>query len=117
MADYVDEGLKKIGISVSKPMLAIVCIVSGVMVILLPALLGWIVGLFLVIQGALVLTDYYEQERRRTVRPAYRAVYCPNCRARNTEEALYCKRCGRNLVQTEQAVTAEPQRAVQSALD
>ncbi|MCK4440283.1 hypothetical protein KAU85_04800, partial [Candidatus Bathyarchaeota archaeon] len=114
MADYVEDGLKKIGISVSKPMLAVVCIVSGIMVILLPALLVWIVGLFLVIQGALLLTDHYEQERRRTPpMSTSKGVYCYNCRARNTEEAVYCKSCGEKLMQTEQIVTAQPQEAVQ----
>ncbi len=113
MADYVDEGLKKIGISVSKPMLAIVCIVSGLMVILFPALLVWIVGLFLVIQGALLLADHYEQERRMAAQSTSRGAYCYSCRARNTEDAVYCRRCGKKLMQTEQMVTAQPQEAVQ----
>lgn len=113
MADYVDEGLKKIGISVSRPMLAIVCIVSGLMVILFPALLVWIVGLFLVIQGALLLTDHYEQERRMTAQSTSKGTYCYNCRAGNAEDAVYCRKCGRKLMQTEQMVMAQPQEAVQ----
>jgi ribosomal protein L40E len=112
MADYVDEGLKRIGISISKPMLAIVCIVSGIMVILLPNLLIWIVGLFLVIQGALLLTDHFEQEIRRTQIPP-KIVYCQNCGTRNTEEAIYCKKCGERLTQTEPIVTAQIQETVQ----
>ena len=39
MADYVDSGLNKIGIKISKPMLAIICIIFGIMVILFPDLL------------------------------------------------------------------------------
>ncbi len=113
MADYVDEGLKKIGISISKPVLAIVCIVSGTLVILLPALLVWIVGIFLVVQGALLLTDHYQQEGRSTPKPASKSVYCRSCRARNTEDAVYCRSCGKKLMQTEQIVTAQPQEAVQ----
>jgi len=113
MADYVDEELKKIGISISQPMLAIVCIVSGIMVILLPTLLVWIVGLFLMIQGALLLTAHFEQERRTATKTASRGIYCHNCGAGNTEEAIYCKRCGNRLSQTEQVVTAQPQQVSQ----
>lgn len=113
MANYVDEGLKKVGISISKPMLAIVCIVSGIMVILFPSLLVWIVGLFLVIQGALLLTDHFEQERRATAKIASGSVYCHNCGAANTDGAVFCKTCGNKLSQTRQVVTAQPQEAIQ----
>jgi len=113
MADYVDKGLKKFGIAISKPMLAIVCIISGLMVILFPSLLVWIVGLFLVIQGALLLTGYFEQERRITTTRTSIDVYCRNCGAENTEEAVYCKRCGKELVQTGQIITNQAQEATQ----
>ena len=63
MADYVDKELKKVGITLSKPILAVLCIVFGILVILFPTLLVWIVGLFLVIQGILLLTDYMELNR------------------------------------------------------
>ena len=56
----VEKGLKRIGITVSKPVLAMICIVFGVLVIVFPDLLEWIVGLFLIIQGILLLTDYLE---------------------------------------------------------
>ncbi len=113
MADYVDKGLRRIGITISKPMLAIVCIISGLMVILFPNLLVWIVGLFLVFQGALLLTDHFEQERRITTTTTFKGVYCHNCRAENTEEAVYCKRCGKELVQTEQIVIPQEQEVTQ----
>ena len=60
----VEKGLRKIGITVSKPILAIICIVFGVLVIVFPDLLQWIVGLFLIIQGILLLTDYLELRRK-----------------------------------------------------
>jgi uncharacterized membrane protein HdeD (DUF308 family) len=60
MGAMVEKGLKRIGITVSKPVLAIICIIFGVLVIVFPALLEWIVGLFLIIQGVLLLTDYLE---------------------------------------------------------
>jgi len=63
MTDYVDRGLRKLGITISKPLLAILCIIFGLLVILFPTLLVWIVGLFLVIQGILLLTDYLELKR------------------------------------------------------
>ncbi len=99
MADYVDKGLKRIGITISKPMLAIVCIIFGIIVILFPNLLVWIVGVFLVIQGALLLADIFEQERPVTPTTIPNAVYCPQCGTRNMEEAVYCKNCGKTLDQ------------------
>ncbi len=60
MSGVVEKGLKRIGITVSKPVLAVICIVFGVLVIVFPDLLEWIVGLFLIIQGVLLLTDYLE---------------------------------------------------------
>jgi len=64
MARAVEKGLKKIGITVSKPILAIICIIFGILVIVFPDLLVWIVGLFLMIQGILMLTDYLELRKQ-----------------------------------------------------
>jgi len=113
MADYVDEGLKKVGISISKPVLAIACIVSGIMVILLPNLLVWIVGLFLVFQGALLLTAHVEQESPKNANNTFKGIYCHHCGVGNAEEAVYCKRCGNKLWQIEQVVVAQPEQAPQ----
>lgn len=63
MTDVVEKGLRKVGITVSKPILAIICIVFGILVIVFEDLLQWIVGLFLIIQGILILTDYLELRR------------------------------------------------------
>ena len=60
MTEVVEKGLRKMGITISKPVLAIICIVFGILVIVFPKLLEWIVGLFLIIQGILLLTDYLE---------------------------------------------------------
>lgn len=60
VTEAVEKGLKKIGITVSKPILAMICIIFGILVIVFPDLLEWIVGLFLIIQGLLLLTDYFE---------------------------------------------------------
>jgi len=60
MTEVVEKELRKIGITISKPVLAIICIIFGILVIVFPKLLEWIVGLFLIIQGVLVLTDYLE---------------------------------------------------------
>jgi len=102
MADYVDKGLSKIGITISKPMLAIICIIFGITVILFPDLLVWIVGLFLVIQGTLLLADLSQQESQRTTVVASKGVYCFHCGTRNMEEAVYCKKCGKKLEQVRQ---------------
>jgi len=60
MTEVVEKELKKFGITISKPALAIICIIFGILVIVFKDLLQWIVGLFLIIQGVLVLTDYLE---------------------------------------------------------
>jgi len=60
LAEAVEKGLKKIGVTVSKPILAIICIIFGLIVIVFPELIAWIIGLFLIIQGILMLTDYLE---------------------------------------------------------
>jgi len=102
MANYVDEGLKRIGITISKPILAIICIIFGVLVIVFPDLLVWIVGLFLMIQGILMLTDVFEQERSVTTVAVSKGLFCSHCGTRNTEEAVYCKKCGKTLEQSKQ---------------
>jgi uncharacterized membrane protein HdeD (DUF308 family) len=60
----VEKGLKRIGVTVSKPVLALIAIVFGLLVIAFPDLLQWIVGLYFIIQGILFLLDYYELRRR-----------------------------------------------------
>jgi uncharacterized membrane protein HdeD (DUF308 family) len=64
MVEVVEKQLKKFGITFSKPVLAVICIVFGVLVIVFKDLLEWIVGLFLIIQGILILTDYLELRRQ-----------------------------------------------------
>lgn len=68
MAGVVEKELKKIGITISKPVLAVICLVFGVLVIVLKEqeLLEWIVGLFFIIQGILLLTDYLELRKQPT---------------------------------------------------
>jgi len=41
-----------------------ICIVFGILVIVFEELLQWIVGLFLLIQGILLLTDYLELRKK-----------------------------------------------------
>ena len=65
MTETVEKGLKKIGITISKPLLAIIAIIFGILVIILPELLVWIIGIYFIIQGILLLTDYYESAQKR----------------------------------------------------
>ncbi|MDH7477728.1 MAG: hypothetical protein QHH17_05025 [Candidatus Bathyarchaeota archaeon] len=65
MTEVVEKGLKKIGITVSKPVLAILCIIFGILVIAIPALIGIIIGIFLIIEGVLLLTEYLELRRQQ----------------------------------------------------
>ncbi len=64
MTEAVEKGLKRIGITVSKPILATICIIFGILVIVFEDLLQWIVGLFLIVQGILLLTDYLELRKK-----------------------------------------------------
>jgi len=64
MTETVDKGLKKLGLTVSKPILALVAILFGILVIVFPHLLVWIVGLYFIIQGILLLLDYMELRRK-----------------------------------------------------
>ena len=70
MTEAVEKGLKKIGITISKPILSIICIIFGIIVIVKPDLLGIIVGIFLIIEGVLLLTEYLELQRQSPPPPA-----------------------------------------------
>jgi uncharacterized membrane protein HdeD (DUF308 family) len=60
MSETIEKGLKKIGVTVSKPVLALIAIVFGFLVIVFPGLLQWIVGLYFIIQGLLFFVEYFE---------------------------------------------------------
>jgi uncharacterized membrane protein HdeD (DUF308 family) len=60
MTDTMDKGLKTMGVTVTKPALAIIAIIFGILVIAFPNLLVWIVGLYFIIQGILLLLEYME---------------------------------------------------------
>jgi uncharacterized membrane protein HdeD (DUF308 family) len=65
LTEVVEKGLKKIGVTVSKPVLAILCIVFGILVIAIPDLVGIILGIFLIIEGVLLLTEYLELRKQQ----------------------------------------------------
>ncbi|MGD0070671.1 MAG: hypothetical protein ABSB71_03820 [Candidatus Bathyarchaeia archaeon] len=60
MADVAEKDLRRIGVTVSRPVLAAFCIIFGIILIVFPALVGIIIGIFLLIQGVPLLTDYME---------------------------------------------------------
>jgi len=60
MGETIEKGLKKIGVTVSKPVLALIAIIFGILVIVFPNLLQWIVGLYFIIHGLLFFADYFE---------------------------------------------------------
>ncbi len=64
MADIMDKGLKRIGLTVSKPILAVITIIFGLLVIIFPEFLALLVGLYFIIQGALLLADYFEMRNK-----------------------------------------------------
>ena len=65
MTEVVEKGLRKIGITVSKPVLAILCMIFGIIVIAWKESINIIVGLFLIIEGVLLLTDYLELKKQQ----------------------------------------------------
>jgi uncharacterized membrane protein HdeD (DUF308 family) len=69
LTEIVEKGLKKIGITISKPVLAILCVIFGIVVIVVPNLVGIIIGIFLIIEGILLLTDYLELQRQQPPSP------------------------------------------------
>jgi len=70
MTEVVEKGLKKIGITISKPLLAILCIIFGIIVIVIPDLVGIVIGIFLIVEGILLLTDYLELQRQQKPPPS-----------------------------------------------
>jgi hypothetical protein len=46
LAEAVEKGLKKIGITISKPVLAIICIIFGILAMIFEPVLRYIVGIF-----------------------------------------------------------------------
>jgi len=69
MTEVVEKGLKKIGITISKPVLAILCIIFGIIVIAWKESLNYVVGIFLIIEGVLLLTEYLELQRQQPPPP------------------------------------------------
>ena len=65
MTGVVEKGFRKMGVTLSKPVLAIITLVFGLIVIFVPWSLNLIVGIYLIIQGVLLLTEYYELQSRQ----------------------------------------------------
>jgi hypothetical protein len=59
VTEAVDRSLKKLGITLTKPALAVVFIVFSILIFIFPQLVGYIVALFMLVEGILILVDYY----------------------------------------------------------
>lgn len=68
LSDVVEKGLRKMGVTVSKPILAAITLIFGLIVIFVEGSLNLIVGIYLLIQGALLLVEYYELQSRSAPR-------------------------------------------------
>ena len=66
LTETIEKGLMKIGITVSKPVLAVLCIIFGVIVIAWKESLNYIVGIFLIIEGVLLLTEHLELQKQQS---------------------------------------------------
>jgi hypothetical protein len=71
LAKEIDQGLRKAGIHVSTPVLAVLCLVFGVLLLIFPDLVGYLIGIFLLIEGILLLVNYMEN-RPETSEPQCR---------------------------------------------
>jgi len=60
MGETIEKELQKIGVTVSKPVLAMIAIIFGILMIVFPDPLQRIVGLYFLIQGVLLFADYLE---------------------------------------------------------
>ena len=69
LSDVVAKGLKKMGVTVSKPILAIITLLFGLIIIFYQYSINLIVGLYLIIQGILLLMEYYELQSRPAQKP------------------------------------------------
>jgi len=70
LTEAIEKGLRKIGITVSKPVLAVLCIIFGVIVIAWKESLNYIVGIFLIIEGVLLLTEHLELQKQQPTQPS-----------------------------------------------
>jgi len=59
------KGLRKIRITGSKPILAVLCLIFGIIVIAWKESLSLIAGIFFIIEGVLLLTDYLELKKQQ----------------------------------------------------
>lgn len=58
LADEIEKLVKKyLGISVPRMILAVLMIVFGVVIIVIPALLVWIIAVYLIVSGMLTLVE------------------------------------------------------------
>ena len=60
MGETIEKELQKIGVTVSKPVLAMIAIIFGILMIVFPDPLQRIVGLYFLIQSVLLFADYLE---------------------------------------------------------
>ncbi len=66
MTEGIEKGLKRIGVSVSKPVHALVTILFGIFVWTVPQFLSFLVGAYFIIQGILLFIDYYGTKKKIT---------------------------------------------------
>ncbi len=63
MANEIERLIKKyLGISIPRVTLAILMIIFGIIIIIIPALLVWIVAIYLIVSGVLTLVEEYSKK-------------------------------------------------------
>jgi hypothetical protein len=64
LTDVVERSLRRLGVTVSRPVLGVIAIIFGILLIIFPPLIAYLIGIFLIIEGILLLTDYLEIRRQ-----------------------------------------------------
>jgi hypothetical protein len=64
VTETVDKSLQKMGVTLSKPALAVIFIVFGILIIIYKDLVAYLIAVFLLIQGVLILAEYYENTHK-----------------------------------------------------
>ena len=59
MSQEMENVLKRIGVTITKPVHALITILFGIFVWLIPQFLSFLLGSYFIISGILLLIDYY----------------------------------------------------------
>ena len=65
LSDIIDKGLKKAGLNIPKPVLAALCILFGILLFIIPELVSYLLGAFLLYTAIVLLIEHYDNSGRK----------------------------------------------------